>query len=342
MGSAKCDQFWKRNGLLVATIVAVALGVTTGMLIRQYFQLSSLDIVYFSFPGEVLMRMLKLIILPLIVSSMITGLASLDSSASGKIGLLAVLYYLCTTVIAVMLGIGLVLLIKPGVSQKAEDMDRTGVSTNVTAADTLMDLIRNMFPENLIQACFQQYRTRRVLADSMGEAELNVTVTPTPSSFFTPTPLYSFNTTILNVYSLKGEYVSGINVLGLIVFCLVLGCVIRRMGDKGIVLAAFFDALNEATMRMVAIVMWFMPIGIYFLIAGKILEVKDWEIFRQLGLYMATVLCGPAGIALNHHGPWEGCHTLGHRHSHHSVSTPYSCCLVLYLVFRGDSFKILS
>ena len=62
--------------------------------------------------------------------------------------------------------------------------------------------------------------------------------------------------TMLNVYSLKGEYVSGINVLGLIVFCLVLGCVIRRMGDKGIVLAAFFDALNEATMRMVAIVMW--------------------------------------------------------------------------------------
>lgn len=35
-----------------------------------------------------------------------------------------------------------------------------------------------------------------------------------------------------------------------------------------------------------------MPIGILFLIAGKIIEVEDWEIFRKLGLYMATVLTG--------------------------------------------------
>lgn len=35
-----------------------------------------------------------------------------------------------------------------------------------------------------------------------------------------------------------------------------------------------------------------MPIGILFLIAGKIIEVEDWEIFRKLGLYMATVLSG--------------------------------------------------
>lgn len=36
----------------------------------------------------------------------------------------------------------------------------------------------------------------------------------------------------------------------------------------------------------------YMPIGILFLIAGKIIEVEDWEIFRKLGLYMATVLSG--------------------------------------------------
>lgn len=35
-----------------------------------------------------------------------------------------------------------------------------------------------------------------------------------------------------------------------------------------------------------------MPIGIMFLIAGKIIQVEDWEIFRKLGLYMATVITG--------------------------------------------------
>lgn len=41
---------------------------------REYANLSSLDKQYFGFPGEILMRMLKLVILPLIVSSMITGI----------------------------------------------------------------------------------------------------------------------------------------------------------------------------------------------------------------------------------------------------------------------------
>lgn len=49
-------------------------GIGLGVLVREYGKLSNLDKIYFAFPGEILMRMLKLIILPLIVSSMITGI----------------------------------------------------------------------------------------------------------------------------------------------------------------------------------------------------------------------------------------------------------------------------
>jgi len=86
--------------------------------------------------------MLKLIILPLIISSMITGVAALDSSVSGKIGLRAIIYYFCTTVIAVILGIVLVVSIKPGVSQKVDEMDRTGSNPEVSTVDAMLDLIR--------------------------------------------------------------------------------------------------------------------------------------------------------------------------------------------------------
>lgn len=48
-------------------------GICLGIGVREYANLSSLDKQYFGFPGEILMRMLKLVILPLIVSSMITG-----------------------------------------------------------------------------------------------------------------------------------------------------------------------------------------------------------------------------------------------------------------------------
>lgn len=48
-------------------------GITLGVAVREYATLSNLHKQYFGFPGEILMRMLKLVILPLIISSMITG-----------------------------------------------------------------------------------------------------------------------------------------------------------------------------------------------------------------------------------------------------------------------------
>ena len=59
---------------------------------------------YLDFPGDLLMRMLKMMILPLIVSSLIAGLANLDISSSGRMGGRAVLYYMSTTFFAVVLG----------------------------------------------------------------------------------------------------------------------------------------------------------------------------------------------------------------------------------------------
>lgn len=61
------------NLLLILTIVAVALGVGLGFLIREVTNLNKGEIAYFGFPGEMFLRGLKFIILPLISSSLITG-----------------------------------------------------------------------------------------------------------------------------------------------------------------------------------------------------------------------------------------------------------------------------
>ncbi|XP_063311160.1 excitatory amino acid transporter 3 [Pelobates fuscus] len=285
-----CKRVLKENWLLIATVVSVVLGIGLGLLVREYAKLSNLDKTYFAFPGDILMRMLKLIILPLIVSSMITGVAALDSSVSGKIGLRAVVYYFCTTVIAVILGIVLVVSIRPGVSQNADDIDRTGSTPEVTTVDALLDLLRNMFPENIVQACFQQYKTKR---EELKPTDPNKNSTTDKNSTF-DLILTAEETNQTKEYKIVGLYSDGVNVLGLIVFCLVFGIVIGKMGERGKVLVDFFNALNDATMQMIQIIMWYMPIGILFLIAGKIIEVNDWEIFRKLGLYMATVLSGLA------------------------------------------------
>ncbi|XP_074850956.1 excitatory amino acid transporter 3 isoform X3 [Carettochelys insculpta] len=287
MAGGNCQRFLRNNWLLISTVVAVVLGIGLGVLVREYGNLSNLDKYYFAFPGEVLMRMLKLIILPLIISSIITGVAALDTSVSGRIGLRAVVYYFCTTVFAVILGIVLVVSIKPGVSQKADEIDRTGSTPDVTTVDAMLDLIRNMFPENLVQACFQQYKTKRQEVTLTSELEKNSTMV---TDVMTTAALKN----VTKDYKIVGTYSDGINVLGLIVFCLVFGIVIGEMGEKGQILVDFFNALNDTTMKIVQIIMWCMPVGILFLIAGKIIEVEDWEIFRKLGLYMATVLSGLA------------------------------------------------
>ncbi|XP_073908050.1 excitatory amino acid transporter 3 isoform X1 [Castor canadensis] len=284
-----CDfkRFLRSNWLLLSTVAAVVLGIAIGVLVREHSKLSTLEKFYFAFPGEILMRMLKLVILPLIISSMITGVAALDSNVSGKIGLRAVVYYFCTTLIAVILGIVLVVSIKPGVTQKMTEINRVGNTPEVSTVDAMLDLIRNMFPENLVQACFQQYKTKREEVNSSSDPERNVTESVT----ITMTTVSENKT---KEYTIVGMYSDGINVLGLIIFCLVFGLVIGKMGERGQILVDFFNALSDATMKIVQIIMCYMPVGILFLIAGKIIEVEDWEIFRKLGLYMATVLSGLA------------------------------------------------
>ena len=69
---------------------------------------------YISFVGELFLRMLKAMILPLIIPSLISAIGSLDMSLSRKIGGRAVAYYGLTTVLAVILGIALVTTIHPG------------------------------------------------------------------------------------------------------------------------------------------------------------------------------------------------------------------------------------
>jgi len=60
------------------------------------------------FPGELFINMLKM----LIVTSLVCALAGIDAKTSGRIGRRAVIYYLCTTVVAVVIGILVVTVIR--------------------------------------------------------------------------------------------------------------------------------------------------------------------------------------------------------------------------------------
>uniref|UniRef100_A0AAR2KLT0 Amino acid transporter n=1 Tax=Pygocentrus nattereri TaxID=42514 RepID=A0AAR2KLT0_PYGNA len=132
--------FLKKNAFVLFTIGAVVIGIMLGFALRPY-KMSYREVKYFSFPGELLMRMLQMLVLPLLVSSLITGMAALDSRASGKMGMRAVIYYMTTTFIAVFIGIIMVLIIHPGKGSKDEFTQQQKIE-QVSPADAFLDLIR--------------------------------------------------------------------------------------------------------------------------------------------------------------------------------------------------------
>ena len=145
---------------MIATLGGVLVGLALGLVLKASSEepWSQRDAMYVKFIGELFLQMLKGIIIPLIVPALIASIGSLSTKVAGKVGLRAIVYYLTTTIFAVVLGITLVLTIKPGVGKEG-DQAPSGERRNVTTPDTMMDLIRNCIPVNVVGATIQQART---------------------------------------------------------------------------------------------------------------------------------------------------------------------------------------
>ncbi|KAL7057605.1 hypothetical protein AAHC03_016826 [Spirometra sp. Aus1] len=277
----KCTAWFRKaeNIQLVLTISSVVLGLALGFIIKAaHPDISPRTVNLVSFPGELLMNMLKMLIIPLITSSLISGLANLDIRSCGKIGTYALIYYFTTTLLAVVIGIVLVVAIHPGSPAIKETR---GAGTHATGKgpntlDAIMDLFRNMFPENIIQACTQQVSSTLV----------NKTVIPDAVK-----PNESAQPIVIEV--LEQRFLESTNVLGLVTFSVAFGLCIATMGEAGRLMLDFFIIMNEIIMRLVRLIMWYAPFGIVFLIIGKIIGLKDLAgTAAGLGLYMLTVISG--------------------------------------------------
>ncbi|XP_043278230.1 excitatory amino acid transporter 1 [Venturia canescens] len=272
---------WKscvtENLLTLLTLFGVFAGVVLGLILKYVNPegWTPREIMYIQFIGDIFLRMLKALILPLIVASIVSAIGSLDLSLSGKIGMRSIYYYGTTTITAVILGIFLVLVIRPGTNSTGGSaftvQEELAPTRNVTTADTLLDLIRNIFPPNLVQACTHQYRTVLIEPKNVSDEIAGD----------------------LNRWGIDHEYAGGTNTLGLVVFGIVLGITLGKMGEQGKALLDFFNALSDAMMIITNWVIWISPIGVMFLVASKLLEIDDFgAIVGSLGLYFMTVLLG--------------------------------------------------
>uniref|UniRef100_A0A183CIR9 Amino acid transporter n=1 Tax=Globodera pallida TaxID=36090 RepID=A0A183CIR9_GLOPA len=214
--------------LLSLTISSVFVGLVLGFALRS-FQLSSETVRLVNFPGEIFMQVLKMMILPLIFSSLVSALAQMDARESGQMSLLTVGYYAITTLFATVViltqpphfcqfnsaffkfhtGVLLVLAIHPGDPSIKQDLAYLEVQhPPISPLDTFLDVVRNMFPENVVQASLQRVQTKYFSPKKGTPHKILQQMTQQKHG-----ETAAQNRTVL-FYRKKIENVNGINILG--------------------------------------------------------------------------------------------------------------------------------
>ena len=203
--------------------------------------------------GTIFINLLKLIAVPLILASLIKGISDLkDISKIKSMGLRTIAIYVGTTLVAIVIGLSIVNIVKPGTGMPAETIEKiklkyendAGVTDKLAEASTQkeagpLQALVDIFPSNIFQA--------------MGEAKMLQVI--------------CFALLVGISLLLIGE-------------------------KKAEPLINFFDSLNEVIMKMVDLIMLFAPYAVFALMANVIIAFDDTEILLKLVQYALCVVAG--------------------------------------------------
>jgi|SRR5690554_3146168 len=209
--------------------------------------------------GQIFINMLKMIAVPLVLISLINGVSGLkDISQLSTMGGKTIGLYLITTVLAVTIGLMVVNIIQPGKSF-SEEIRQEMVLQNESKVESTKDEVKSQKESGPLQ----------FLEDMV------------PSNFFNAA---SDNTNMLQV----------------IFFALLFGIALIMVPDSSKVegIKNFFEGANEVILKMVDVIMYFAPIGVFALLGNIMVELAGdnptaaLEILRGLAVYGFSVLVG--------------------------------------------------
>lgn len=188
--------------------------------------------------GNGFIRMMKMLVVPLVFCSLVCGASAIgDTKSLGKVGGKTILFYLCTTALAVTVAISVATLIRPGIGLNMSSIVKgDAVAAESTSA---VDTILNIIPENPI-----------------------------------------------------GALANG-NMLQIILFALLVGILLAKMGEKAEMISNFLNQCNDLMMEMTNLVMQFAPLGVFCMITRTFSNL-GFDGFIPLLKYMISVIIGLA------------------------------------------------
>ena len=232
-------------------LIGMVLGVAFGFLMNQFGQKEFVSDWIKPF-GTIFINVLKMIAMPLILASIITGLADLkDFSKISKMGSKTIAYYLCSTAIAVSFGLVLANVVNPG--SFVNDGARTTLLETFSGDATVK-----------IEAAHAARET----------SPLQPLIDMVPDNLF---------------FAMTNNG----SMLQVIFFAILFGIaliLIPEEKSKGV--TSFFSGLNDVVLKIIDIIMFTAPLGVFSLLAALIVEIPDASLLSGLAVYAITVVVG--------------------------------------------------
>lgn len=261
-GTASPPRVRNRKFDLLLTVLILA-GLVLGVIVGQFFIFSSDPAVsaatleeraqIFNQIGQFLfIRPLMMLIIPIVFVSVVVGVTSIGNPQRlGLVGGATILFYLSTMFLAVLLGLALVNIIKPGsgadptaliserdAQQFAETEGAVSAGADIGVGGAFVNLLEQAIPTNPIAAA-----------------------------------------------------ASG-NTLSMVVVAILFGLSLVMIGEKGRPAIAVFESIFEALIRLVMVVIWLAPIGVFCLVAARVGTMGLGSLAGPVGLYALVVVIG--------------------------------------------------
>lgn len=206
--------------------------------------------------GDIFLRLIFMMVMPLIFCALILGVGELgDIKNLGRIGVRTLAYTIVVSMISVMIGIGLVQLVKPGsnipeesrlqlISQYTDKIETIKNNATVGKEKSFAEVVVNMIPKNPFEDM---------------------------------------------VNAFNPNYTGG-GILSVMFFALMLGiALISINSDKANVFKDTIEGFYELTMKVISMVMNFAPVGVAALLF-VLISSTGWAVMLALGKYMMVVL----------------------------------------------------
>ncbi|MCW9037696.1 MULTISPECIES: dicarboxylate/amino acid:cation symporter [Altibacter] len=286
----------KKLALHWKIIIGLVLGIIWALLSSQ-LGWSSFTINWIAPFGTIFINLLKLIAVPLVLVSIISGVANIgDAGSLGRMGGKTLLAYLVTTVLAVSLGLALVNVVKPGKLVDEQSRIDNRISYELWASSQGYEIKDGI---NYLQEPEFFERAQRITELSKSELQ-DAAVTEkmkTADETKDATPLQPLVDLVPQNFFLSLTD-NGL-MLQIIFFGLFFGvCLLLIPNEKSQAVTSFMDSAMEVFLKMVDLTMQAAPFFVFALLAGVVSKMagddigKVYEIFKGLSWYSLTVFLG--------------------------------------------------